>query len=117
MRYYKSIGKVIPGSDKNAAATEQEIAYYKKVQKGLDLLTVEQTLTHGGNFGSAQQVADTINVLNEEMGVDHYIGWFNIPTLDRRSALKSMEWFAKEVMPMFRKSEPASAPATVAAGG
>lgn len=110
MRYYKSIGKVIPGSDKNATATEQEIAYYQKVKKGLDLLTVEQTLTHGGNFGSAQQVADTINALNETMGVDHYISWFNIPTLDRKSALKSMERFAKEVMPMFKQSQPAPKP-------
>lgn len=108
LRYYKSIGKVIPGADRNDGRSDKEMAYYSKVHKGLDLLTLEQTLTHGGNFGSSQQVADTISVLNEEMGVDHYISWFNIPSLDRRSALKSMERFARDVMPLFKsRDEPA----------
>lgn len=106
MRYYKSIGKVIPGADRNDGRDDAELAYYRKVRKGLDLLTLEQTLTHGGNFGSAQQVADTIGVLSAEMGVDHYISWFNIPSLDRKSALKSMERFARDVMPMFKPSSP-----------
>ncbi len=109
MRYYKSIGKVIPGADRIAGVSEKELDYYGKVRRGLDLLTVEQTLTHGGNFGSAQQIADTINVLSEQMGVDHYIGWFNIPTLDRRAALRSMEMFARDVMPMFKESTPKAA--------
>lgn len=118
MRYYKSIGKVIPGAEKIVGVSDQEQQYYNKVRRGLDLLTVEQTLTHGGNFGSAQQVADTLHAMNEQMGVDHYIGWFNIPTLDRKSALKSMEMFARDVIPMFKSSEsakPAAAPVSAGA--
>ena len=63
--------------------------------------------------GDRNLVIRAANALNETMGVDHYISWFNIPTLDRKSALKSMERFAKEVIPMFKKSEPAPTPKPV----
>ena len=81
------------------------MAYYAAVKRGIDLLTVEQTLTYGGNFGSAQHVIDTLKVLQEDMGVDHYIGWFRIPSLDRNQALDAMHYFAEEVMPAFAEKE------------
>jgi alkanesulfonate monooxygenase SsuD/methylene tetrahydromethanopterin reductase-like flavin-dependent oxidoreductase (luciferase family) len=102
LNYYKSVGKVIPGSEE---AMEQEKKYYAAVAKNIDLLTLEQTLTHGGNFGSAQQVIDTIEMLREQLGVNHYIGWLRIPSLDRAAALRSMEQFATHVIPHFRKAE------------
>ncbi len=114
LRYYKSVGKVIPGGEGDPGHSEKERAYYGKVRRGIDLLTVEQTLTHGGNFGSSEQVAQTVSVMHEEMGVDHYISWFNIPTLDRRAALKSMERFARDVIPAFAPA-PAAQQAAVAA--
>ncbi|MDP3890003.1 LLM class flavin-dependent oxidoreductase [Nocardioides sp.] len=100
--YYKSVGKVIPGSEE---AMEQEKKYYESVAKNIELLTLEQTLTHGGNFGSAQQVIDTIELLREQLGINHYIGWLRIPSLERKAALKSMEMFATEVIPHFRKQD------------
>ncbi|MFF5225692.1 LLM class flavin-dependent oxidoreductase [Dactylosporangium sp. NPDC000521] len=99
MQYYKSVGKVIPGSEE---AIEKERSYYAAVAKNIELLTLEQTLTHGGNFGSAQQVIDTIEKLREQLGINHYIGWLRIPTLDRAAALRSMEEFAAKVIPHFR---------------
>lgn len=89
-----------------ANSSERQLAYYAKVKKGIDLLTVEQALTHGGNFGSEQQVIDTLHVLQEELGVTHYICWFRIPTLDRTRALKSMENFATRVIPHLRDPAP-----------
>lgn len=105
LRYYHSIKMVIPGASEGAVegASDPNLAYYAKVRKGIDLLTLEQTLTHGGNFGSPDQVADTIRVLRDQMGVDHYISWFRIPTLDRRTAIKAMESFARDVMPVLRR--------------
>lgn len=99
LNYYQSVGKVIPGS---RDAVEAERHYYEKVAENIRLLTLEQTLTHGGNFGSPQQVTDTINVLREQLGINHYIGWLRIPSLPRAEALRSMELFAAEVMPQFR---------------
>jgi alkanesulfonate monooxygenase SsuD/methylene tetrahydromethanopterin reductase-like flavin-dependent oxidoreductase (luciferase family) len=105
LNYYRTVGKVIPGSEQ---AMEKERAYYEAVAKNIELLTLEQTLTHGGNFGSAQQVIDTIEMLREQLGINHYIGWLRIPTLDRKAALTSMEEFAAKVIPHFRAQERAA---------
>ena len=102
LRYYQSVGKVIPGSDDALAS---EAAYYAKVRENIELLTLEQTLTHGGNFGSVDQVVNTLSLLGEELGVTHYIGWFRIPSLHRSAALMAMETFASEVIPQLHTSD------------
>lgn len=107
LNYYRSVKKVIPGSEE---AMDKERAYYEAVRKNIDLLTLEQTLTHGGNFGSPQKVIENLEVLREQLGINHYIGWLRIPSLDRTAALKSMEEFATKVIPHFRAQEQAAAP-------
>lgn len=102
LNYYQSVGKVIPGSEE---ALEKERAYYEAVARNIKLLTLEQTLTHGGNFGSPQRVIETIEQLREQLGINHYIGWLRIPSLDRKAALKSMETFAETVIPYFRAQD------------
>jgi len=103
LTYYRTVGKVVPGSNE-AIASEAE--YYEKVRANIELLTLEQTLTHGGNFGSVDQIVDTLGRLATELGVNHYICWFRIPSLDRRIALEAMETFAAEVIPQLRDLEP-----------
>ena len=102
LRYYRSVGKVIPGSDDALAS---EAAYYARVRENIDLLTLEQTLTHGGNFGTVDQVVDNLGNLGEKLGVTHYIGWFRIPSLERSAALAAMETFAAEVVPQLRTAD------------
>lgn len=106
LAYYQTVGKVVPGSEEAIAA---EAEYYEKVRKNIQLLTLEQTLTHGGNFGSVDQVVDTLGQLATELGVTHYICWFRIPSMDRRLALDAMETFASEVIPQLRDLEPSVA--------
>jgi alkanesulfonate monooxygenase SsuD/methylene tetrahydromethanopterin reductase-like flavin-dependent oxidoreductase (luciferase family) len=108
LNYYKSVGKVIPGSED---AMEKERDYYAAVAKNIELLTLEQTLTHGGNFGSPQRVIETIEMLRDQLGINHYIGWLRIPSLDRKAAMKSMEMFASEVIPYFRDGAGSTSPA------
>lgn len=108
--YYRMVGKVVPGSDE-AIASEAE--YYRKVRENIELLTLEQTLTHGGNFGSVDQIVDTLGRLGTELGVTHYVCWFRIPSLDRNVALRAMETFAGEVIPQLRDFQPAPVPAGV----
>jgi alkanesulfonate monooxygenase SsuD/methylene tetrahydromethanopterin reductase-like flavin-dependent oxidoreductase (luciferase family) len=103
LTYYRTVGKVVPGSNE-AIASEAE--YYEKVRANIELLTLEQTLTHGGNFGSVDQVVDTLGRLASELGVSHYICWFRIPSLERKLALKAMETFAAEVIPQLRDVQP-----------
>jgi alkanesulfonate monooxygenase SsuD/methylene tetrahydromethanopterin reductase-like flavin-dependent oxidoreductase (luciferase family) len=104
LNYYRAMGKLLPGS---AEALASEAEYYEKVRRNLDLLTLEATLTHGGNFGTVDQVVDTIGRLATELGVSHYIGWFRIPSLSRTTALNAMETFATEVIPQLRSVQPA----------
>jgi alkanesulfonate monooxygenase SsuD/methylene tetrahydromethanopterin reductase-like flavin-dependent oxidoreductase (luciferase family) len=106
LAYYRMVGKVVPGSDE-AIASEAE--YYKKVRENIELLTLEQTLTHGGNFGSVDYIVDTLGRLATELGVNHYVCWFRIPSLERGIALKAMETFASEVIPQLRDLEPRTA--------
>jgi alkanesulfonate monooxygenase SsuD/methylene tetrahydromethanopterin reductase-like flavin-dependent oxidoreductase (luciferase family) len=99
LKYYKSVGQVIPGSEE---AVEAEKKYYEAVRRNIDLLDLENTLTHGGNFGSTDQVVDAIGRLHEQLGINHYIGWFRIPALDPKVARESMERFATEVIPQVK---------------
>jgi hypothetical protein len=103
LAYYKSVGQVIPGS---AEAVEAEKKYYEAVQRNIELLDLERTLTHGGNFGSVDQIVDTIGNLGEQLGINHYIGWFRIPALGPGIARDSMERFASEVIPQLREDSP-----------
>lgn len=111
LNYYRMVGQVIPGSEQ---AIEKERRYYEAVKRNIELLTVEQTLTHGGNFGTPEKVAQTIDALRRGLGLSQYIGWFRIPTLSRSAALKSMETFVTDVVPRLRELEAQSAPAAVA---
>ncbi|MGX4695427.1 LLM class flavin-dependent oxidoreductase [Streptomyces sp. JNUCC 63] len=108
LAYYKQVGQVIPGSEE---ALEAERKYYDAVRRNIELLDLERTLTHGGNFGSVDQVVDAIGTLRDQLGITHYIGWFQIPSLDRKIALHSMERFASEVIPQLRERETAPASA------
>jgi hypothetical protein len=99
---------------------EKERAYYEAVARNIDLLTLEQALTHGGIFVSPQRVIETIEQLREQLRINHYIVWFRIPTLERSAAIKSMETFAETVIPYFRSKDAqdgATAPATEAVVG
>jgi alkanesulfonate monooxygenase SsuD/methylene tetrahydromethanopterin reductase-like flavin-dependent oxidoreductase (luciferase family) len=106
LNYYRSLKKYVPGSEE---AVAEEAKYYEAVKRNIDLLTLEQALTHGGNFGSVDKVVDTLGKLQENLGVNHYIGWFNIPSIDRKVAMDAMVNFASEVMPQLRQKSPVAA--------
>jgi len=112
LTYYKTVGQILPGSQEAIAS---EVEYYEKVRHHLDMLTLEQALTHGGNFGSVDQVVDFLGRLATELGVNHYICWFRIPSLDKKVALKAMETFATKVIPQLRDLEPSAPAAAVPA--
>ncbi|GAA2733367.1 LLM class flavin-dependent oxidoreductase [Actinocorallia aurantiaca] len=114
LEYYRSVGKVIPGSED---ALEAERDYYEKVAENIRLLTLEQTLTHGGNFGTPERVAQTIRELRDQLGINHYISWMRIPSLRREEALRSMRTFAEEVIPQFRDASAAPAVPVVEPAG
>jgi alkanesulfonate monooxygenase SsuD/methylene tetrahydromethanopterin reductase-like flavin-dependent oxidoreductase (luciferase family) len=107
--WYRYQHGVLPSS-KDALDSERE--RWEKTQRNMEELTVERVFTHGGAFGEPAKVAEMILSLEEELGINEYIGWFRIPTLDRDISLRAMETFAKEVMPIVREASQTSAVAS-----
>jgi len=103
LTYYRSLKKFVPGTEESL---EEEAKYYEAVKRNIDMLTLEQALTHGGNFGSVDKVVDTLGRLRDTLGINHYIGWFNIPSIDRKLALDAMVNFSTEVIPQLRGKSP-----------
>ena len=93
LRYYQSVGQVIPGSDEALAADRE---YYEKVKRNINLLTVENLLTHGGNFGSVDQVVDLISRLRDELP-RYFEPFYKVVTLgyseDEDPIVERMVWW------------------------
>jgi alkanesulfonate monooxygenase SsuD/methylene tetrahydromethanopterin reductase-like flavin-dependent oxidoreductase (luciferase family) len=108
LEWWRVLGGVAPQST-DALAAERD--RWEKTQQNMEALTVEHLFTHGGAFGEPSKVADMILDLKRELGINEYIGWFRIPTLERDVSLRAMERFAKEVIPAVREAEAAVAAA------
>jgi alkanesulfonate monooxygenase SsuD/methylene tetrahydromethanopterin reductase-like flavin-dependent oxidoreductase (luciferase family) len=92
-------------SPKGKDALAEERRRWEKTQRNMEELTVERVFTHGGAFGGSEEVTQMILELQKELGINEYIGWFRIPTLDREVSLRAMERFAREVIPAIRAAE------------
>jgi alkanesulfonate monooxygenase SsuD/methylene tetrahydromethanopterin reductase-like flavin-dependent oxidoreductase (luciferase family) len=102
IEWWRMLNGVIP-QKKEALVAERE--RWEKTQRNMETLTVERIFTHGGAFGEPSKVAEIILELQRELGINEYIGWFRIPTLDRDISLRAMEIFAKEVIPTVREAQ------------
>jgi alkanesulfonate monooxygenase SsuD/methylene tetrahydromethanopterin reductase-like flavin-dependent oxidoreductase (luciferase family) len=61
-------------------------------------LSFEQIAERRGFFGTPEQIAERIKQVRAE-GIEHFGATFAFGALDQRKVLRSMELFAKEVMP------------------
>jgi alkanesulfonate monooxygenase SsuD/methylene tetrahydromethanopterin reductase-like flavin-dependent oxidoreductase (luciferase family) len=100
--YYNLLASLLPGSSGEDVADEYK--FFKKVQKSTEAISLEEIDRNGGNFGSPQEVIERIKYLEKEVGVNQYICWFNFGQIGHKETMKTMELFAKEVMPAFQKS-------------
>ena len=55
---------------------------------------------------------ERIKLLQQEAGVNYYIGWFNFGGMPHEKVKHSMELFAREVMPVFQAGGQAAVAAT-----
>lgn len=77
--------------------------YYQKAQGNLLLTEYEGLVKDGGLlFGTPDTVSSQIESLQSELGLNYMLCWMNTGGLDHKLVLKSMERFARDVMPRFR---------------
>ena len=103
LNYYKSMGKVLPGSDE---AIEAEVELLREGASAHRPAHARADPDARRQLRSVDHVVDTLGRLVSELGVNHYIGWFRIPSLERPAALAAMETFALEVIPQLKDLEP-----------
>ncbi|PWA12167.1 hypothetical protein DCC39_06960 [Pueribacillus theae] len=101
-QYYDLLATLLPGSGSKEAVDEYK--FYEKVQESTANLTLEEIEKNGGCFGSTQEVIERIKYLEEEAGVNQFIGWFNFGQMGHKKTMETMELFAKEVIPAFKKT-------------
>jgi alkanesulfonate monooxygenase SsuD/methylene tetrahydromethanopterin reductase-like flavin-dependent oxidoreductase (luciferase family) len=82
--------------------------YRRRAQERVKL-TYEEMWDKTLLFGTPDRVAGKLREL-QDMGVDSLLCWMVFGGLEHEKVLRSMELFAKEVMPKFK-----TAPATIAA--
>lgn len=100
--FYKMLATLVPGQNGGAVKGYEG---YEKIAGNINNITYDQIVSEGANFGTVESVVNRLKMLRDDIGVSHYIGWFNVGGLDHRKVMASMERFASEVMPALREKE------------
>lgn len=102
--YYNLLASLLPGSKGEEVVDDYK--FFQKSQKLVESISLEEIERNGGNFGTPQEAIERIKYLHEVVGVNQYICWFNFGQIGHLETMKTMELFAKEVMPAFKKPTP-----------
>ena len=107
--YVRTAAKI--WGERDRAKVAEQFANYTEILEYFDNVSFDEIYDKLGIFGTPDSVAGKIDWLNREGGLEHLIifSWFG--RLAHEKAMRSMELFAREVMPRFRE------PATLAATG
>jgi alkanesulfonate monooxygenase SsuD/methylene tetrahydromethanopterin reductase-like flavin-dependent oxidoreductase (luciferase family) len=97
--FYKMLGSLVPGE---AGKAVKGYEGYETLKANIADIDYDQIVAEGANFGTSASVNEKIRVLRDDIGVSHYIGWFNVGGLDHKKVMESMKRFADDVMPNFR---------------
>jgi alkanesulfonate monooxygenase SsuD/methylene tetrahydromethanopterin reductase-like flavin-dependent oxidoreductase (luciferase family) len=97
MWYWEQLGKLLPSEAQGPVPDSYR--QYTKTSRYVRDLRYDYLLEHGVNFGTPEQVAAKLRRLRDELGVTHYIGWFNFGGLPHEKVVRSMRLFAERVMP------------------
>jgi alkanesulfonate monooxygenase SsuD/methylene tetrahydromethanopterin reductase-like flavin-dependent oxidoreductase (luciferase family) len=98
MQYYRLLGRLLP---KDGPSVQASYDFYSKIQRNVVNLQYDYLYEHGVSFGDSSRIVDSIQRLQQEAGVNYYMGWFNFGSLDHDLALASLKRFGNEVMPKF----------------
>ena len=102
--FYHLLATLVPG----APGREEVPKGYEKypINPGaLANLTLEDVWDRGTAFGSPERVTEILKMYMHKLGVEHFIIQMRVGGLEHDKVMRSMDLFAKEVMPALRAEE------------
>jgi alkanesulfonate monooxygenase SsuD/methylene tetrahydromethanopterin reductase-like flavin-dependent oxidoreductase (luciferase family) len=100
--FYHLLGSLVPG----APGREEVPKGYEKYPmdpEALANLTLDDVWERGTAFGSPERVTEVLKTYMHKLGVDNFIIQMRIGGLEHDKVMRSMDLFAKEVMPALRE--------------
>jgi natural product biosynthesis luciferase-like monooxygenase protein len=101
--YYHLLASLLPGAPARPQAASYES--YPKAASRLAAVTVDDVWERGSCFGSPERVVEIMKRYMGKTGMNHLAVEMRIGGLAHKKVLRSMELFAKEVMPALRAEE------------
>ncbi|MBX6378685.1 MAG: LLM class flavin-dependent oxidoreductase [Clostridia bacterium] len=99
MWYQRLLARLVPGGREAAPAGYEN---WNAISGNIAKVTYDQVFEHGAIFATPEDAIKKLTVLRDVVGVTNFIVWANFGGIDHRLALRSLERFARHVMPAFR---------------
>lgn len=102
------------GPDPNQLV-DKDFAFYRKARERIERTTFDDIWEHPGTlYGDPDRVTERLRQLEQALGITMVISNFGFGGMDLLKARRSMELFAREVMPRFRSALPEAGAETAA---
>ncbi|HJO83477.1 MAG: LLM class flavin-dependent oxidoreductase [SAR202 cluster bacterium] len=102
--FYKLMATLLPGAP-GRPAPPSGYENYPQDPSALSAITVDDVLERGTAFGTPDRVIETMKTYMHRLGATSFMTQMRIGGLKHSKVRKSMELFAKEVMPALREEE------------
>ena len=98
--YYHLLGSLVPGAPSLPSPASYEA--YPEASRRLSAVSEDEVWEHGSCFGSPERVAAMLKRYLHRTGMNHIALEMRIGGLEHSKVMRSMELFAREVMPEVR---------------
>ncbi len=102
--FYHLLATLVPGAP-GREVVPKGYEKYPINPEALAKLTLEDVWERGTAFGSPERVTEILKMYMAKLGVEHFIIQMRIGGLEHDKVMRSMELFAKEVMPALSAEE------------
>lgn len=100
--YHELFQKVLPGAPGKDVRPGYEL--YDKVRQKHAAIRKDDLINWGSAFGTPEEVAERIVSYADAAGVNHWMAEMKFGGMSHEQAMRSMELFAKEVIPRVREA-------------
>jgi alkanesulfonate monooxygenase SsuD/methylene tetrahydromethanopterin reductase-like flavin-dependent oxidoreductase (luciferase family) len=107
--FYKGLSKFLPGAPgrpRPTAGYEQ----YPEHPEDVAGLAADNLWEWGTCYGSPDTVVESMRAYSRRTFTNHWLAWMRIGELDHSRVMRSMELFAKHVMPALKEEAIATSP-------